>query len=324
MAELSPGKDTITGHWELAGLVLKDPFPLYPQGFPAAIISSFEKITGRKVLGNIPYSGTEIIEKFGEKHLRTGYPIVYTSVDSVFQVAAHQEVVPLNTLYTWCLRAREEIFVGKHALGRVIARPFQGTPGNFVRSAAGRKDYSLPPPGPTILNLALEAGHQVWTVGKVSDIFAGKSITRHLPATGNQNIIKVIGNALREDFTGFLWANLVDFDMLYGHRNDPQGFARALEEFDLFLGQALHLLRKEDLLAITADHGCDPTFRGTDHTREYVPLLIYGPALSAADLGTRRSFADLGATVAQVLNCKPTVNGQSFARKLFREGSEKQ
>lgn len=324
MAELSPGKDTTTGHWELAGLALKEPFPLYPQGFPPAIISSFEKITGRKVLGNIPYSGTEIIEKFGEKHLQTGCPIVYTSADSVFQVAAHLEVVPLNTLYAWCSRAREEIFVGKHALGRVIARPFQGVPGNFVRSAAGRKDYSLPPPGPTILNLALEAGHQVWTVGKVSDIFAGKNITRHLPATGNQNIMKVINDTLQENFTGILWANLVDFDMLYGHRNDPQGFARALEEFDLFLGRAIHLLREGDLLAITADHGCDPTFKGTDHTREYVPLLVYGPAIIPADLGTRKSFADLGATVAQVLGCKPTVNGRSFAMKLFREGSERQ
>jgi phosphopentomutase len=324
MAELSPGKDTTTGHWELAGLVQKDPFPLYPQGFPPAIISSFEKITGRGVLGNIPYSGTEIIKKFGEKHLQTGCPIVYTSADSVFQVAAHQDVVPLDTLYAWCSKAREKIFVGKHALGRVIARPFEGVPGNFVRSAAGRRDYSLPPPGPTILSLALESGHQVWTVGKVSDIFAGKNITRHLPATGNQNIMQVINDALQENFTGILWANLVDFDMLYGHRNDPRGFARALEEFDLFLGRALHLLRKGDLLAITADHGCDPTFKGTDHTREYVPLLIYSPDITAIDLGTRKSFADLGATVAQLLGCKPTVDGQSFAGKLFREGSERQ
>jgi phosphopentomutase len=323
MAELSPGKDTITGHWELAGLVLTDPFPLYPQGFPPEIITSFEKIIGRKILGNIPFSGTEIIKKLGEKHLQTGFPIVYTSADSVFQVAAHEEIIPLDTLYSWCLRARQEIFVGKHALGRVIARPFQGRPGNFIRTA-GRKDFSLIPPGPTILELARDAGYQVWTVGKVKDIFAGKGITRHLPATGNRSIIKVIDDALQEDFAGILWANLVDFDMLYGHRNDLQGFAQALEEFDLFLGRAMKLLRKEDMLVLTADHGCDPAFKGTDHTREYVPLLIYGPTIVAADLGIRKSFADLGATVAQILECKPTADGRSFAVKLFRGGSEMQ
>lgn len=324
MAELSPGKDTITGHWELAGVVMKEPFPLYPRGFPTEIITPFEKLTGRKILGNIPFSGTEIIKKYGEKHLQTGFPIVYTSADSVFQIAAHEEIVPLDTLYSWCLEAREKIFVGKHALGRVIARPFRGRPGNFVRSGAGRKDFSLPPPGPTILDLARDAGYQVWTVGKVSDIFAGRGITRHLPASGNQNITEVINDALQEDFKGILWANLVDFDMLYGHRNDPQGFARALEDFDLFLSRMMSLLKKEDLLMITADHGCDPTFKGTDHTREYVPLLVYGPAITAVELGIRDSFADLGATVTQLLGCKPTVSGKSFAAKLFRGGSEGQ
>jgi len=323
MAERSPGKDTTTGHWELMGIILERPFPVYPSGFPEEVISTFEEMIGTSVLGNKPASGTEIIKELGEEHMATGCPIVYTSADSVFQIAAHEEIIGLDRLYEICAMARQ-LLQGEHGVGRVIARPFQGVPGNFVRSAAGRKDYSLPPPGPTILNLALEAGHQVWTVGKVSDIFAGKNITRHLPATGNQNIMKVINDTLQENFTGILWANLVDFDMLYGHRNDPQGFARALEEFDLFLGRAIHLLREGDLLAITADHGCDPTFKGTDHTREYVPLLVYGPAIIPADLGTRKSFADLGATVAQVLGCKPTVNGRSFAMKLFREGSERQ
>ncbi len=322
MAELSPGKDTITGHWELAGLVLTDPFPLYPQGFPLEIITPFEQIIGRKTLGNLSFSGTEILNKFGEKHLQTGFPIVYTSADSVFQIAAHEEIISLDTLYSWCLKARREIFIGKHAVGRIIARPFQGRPGGFFRTA-GRKDFSLPPPKPTLLELVKEAGYQVWVVGKVKDIFSGRGITRYLPATGNRDIIKAVTAALQENFTGLFWANLGDFDMLYGHRNDPAGFAQALAEFDLFLGEALQLLQKKDILVITADHGCDPTFKGTDHTREYVPLLIYGRSIMATDLGTRDTFADLGATVAEILGCKTTASGKSFAAKLFRGGKEK-
>ncbi len=319
MAERSPGKDTITGHWELAGLVLNDPFPLYPEGFPSEIISSFEKMIGRQTLGNISFSGTEILKKYGKDHLQTGFPIVYTSADSVFQIAAHEEIVPLDTLYTWCLKARQEIFVDKHAVGRIIARPFLGTSGKFVRTA-GRKDFSLPPPGLTLLDLLKDAGYQVWVVGKIMDIFSGRGVTRFLPAAGNQETMRVIRSVLQEDFTGFFWANLGDFDTLYGHRNDPAGFGRALAEFDLFLKEALELLKKDDMLVITADHGCDPTFRGTDHTREYIPLLIYGQSIKAVDLGTRDSFADLGATVAELLQCKPTPAGKSFATELWRGG----
>lgn len=322
-AELSPGKDTITGHWELAGLVLRDPFPLYPNGFPPEIIASFERTIGRQTLGNISFSGTEILKIFGEKHLQTGFPIVYTSADSVFQIAAHEEVVSLDMLYDWCLRARQEIFTGKHAVGRIIARPFLGRPGKFLRTA-GRKDFSLPPPEPTLLDLLKEAGHQVWVVGKIKDIFSGRGITRFSPATGNRNTIEVIRTALKEEgFTGFFWANLGDFDTLYGHRNDPAGFARALAEFDLFLGEAFKLLKKEDLLVITADHGCDPTFEGTDHTREYIPLLLHGRSIRAVDLGVRGTFADLGATVAEILGSEATAAGKSFAGEILQGGKEK-
>ncbi len=316
MAELSPGKDTTTGHWELAGLTVQKAFPLYPQGFPPGIITSFEKLIGRKTLGNIPFSGTEIIKKLGEEHLRTGFPIVYTSADSVFQVAAHEEIIPLETLYKWCLMARREILVGEHAVARVIARPFKGEPGNFFRTKE-RKDFSLPPPGPTLLDMVKDAGYQVWVIGKVKDIFAGKGVTFHLPASDNSSTMEAVIYSLQGDFQGLLWANFIDFDMLYGHRNDVDGFAEALEEFDIFLGKALKLLKSEDMLVITADHGCDPTFKGTDHTREYVPLLIYGEKIVPGDLGIRESFADLGATAAEVLGCRRILHGQSFAGKLF-------
>lgn len=316
MAESSPGKDTTTGHWELAGLVLQKPFPLFPEGFPRDLISGFEKAIGRKTLGNYAASGTEIIQVLGEEHLKTGSPIVYTSADSVFQVAAHEEVVPLKTLYEWCLLAREQIFTGDNAVARVIARPFRGTPGQFWRTK-GRRDFSLPPFSNTLLDLAVEAGYEVWAVGKVKDVFAGKGITRHLPASDNKSIMKAVSQALREDFKGILWATLVDFDMLYGHRNDVKGFALALEEFDIFLGKIMLSLQKEDLLVITADHGCDPTHPGTDHTREYVPLLVFGDKVINGPLAIRESFADLGATVAELLNTRPTANGQSFAVELI-------
>jgi len=318
MAEVSPGKDTTTGHWELAGLTLSKAFPLYPQGFPPEIITAFEKLIGRKALGNIPFSGTEIIKKLGEEHLRTGFPIVYTSADSVFQVAAHEEIVPLETLYKWCSRARQEILVGEHAVARVIARPFRGKPGNFFRTKE-RRDFSLPPPGPTLLDLVKNTGYQVWAIGKVKDIFAGKGVTYYLPAADNSSTMEAAIYALESDFQGLLWATFVDFDMLYGHRNDVDGYAGALEEFDVFLGKALKLLKGDDLLVVTADHGCDPTFQGTDHTREYVPLLVYGEKIVPCNLGVRESFADLGATAAEVLNCngKGILHGQSFAAQLF-------
>lgn len=318
MASLSPGKDTISGHWELAGVVLEKPFPLYPNGFPREVIASFEKAIGRRVLGNVAASGTEIIELLGEEHLKTGFPIVYTSADSVFQVAAHEEVVPLETLYEWCRIARDRILVGEHAVGRVIARPFQGNPGNFWRTG-GRRDFSLEPPEPTLLDLVQERGWETWVAGKVRDIFAGRGITKHFPAGDNRDIMLVWKDVIEQDFCGIFWSTLVDFDMLYGHRNDIEGFASALEEFDLFLGKFLPLFEDGDLLVITADHGCDPLFPGTDHTREYVPLLLYGRQVAARDLGIRKSLADLGATLADVLKCKAPGRGESFAGELFKK-----
>lgn len=315
-ASSSPGKDTTTGHWELAGIVLEKPFPLYPRGFPEGIITLFEKEIGRKVLGNISASGTEIIQVLGEEHLKTGYPIVYTSADSVFQIAAHEEVVPPQTLYKWCMLARTKVLTGEHATGRVIARPFKGEPGLFYRTA-GRRDFSLPPPGPTLLDQLANSGYQVLAVGKVKDVFAGQGVTRHIPASGNTEIINVLRQGLQEDFRGLMWATLVDFDMLYGHRNDVSGFAVAMEEFDDFLGEVLQFLTPRDLLVISADHGCDPTFPGTDHTREYVPLLLFSPNIVPTSLGIRQSFADLGATVCELLKCPPTLFGQSFAETLF-------
>ncbi len=319
MAERSPGKDTTSGHWELAGVVSQKPFPVYADGFPEEIIQTFETLIGRKVLGNVVASGTEILKVLGEKHLETGFPIVYTSVDSVFQIAAHEEVVPLGTLYEWCRIAREKVLVGEHAVGRVIARPFKGRAGNFWRTK-GRRDFSLPPPSPTLLELAERAGLDVWVAGKVSDIFAGKGVTEHLPASSNNEIMEEITRGIRSHFHGLLWATLVDFDMLYGHRNDVEGFVRALEEFDVWLGENLPELKPGDILFVTADHGCDPTREGTDHTREYVPLLVYGEGLIPSDLNVRESFADLGATAAELLQCSPPKDGSSFASKLFPKG----
>ncbi|MEW5922061.1 MAG: phosphopentomutase [Bacillota bacterium] len=316
MKALSPGKDTTSGHWELAGLVLKKPFPLYPGGFPQELISAFEEKIGRRVLGNKAASGTEIIVQLGEEHMHSGFPIVYTSADSVFQVAAHEDVVEREMLYEWCCIARKEVFIKEHAVGRVIARPFRGEPGSFQRTE-GRRDFSLKPPEKTILDLARERDYQVWAAGKVKDIFAGCGITRHLPASGNREIMEVIQYALAAKFHGIFWATLVDFDMLYGHRNDFEGFAKSLEEFDKFLENMITALQEGDLLFITADHGCDPTFPGTDHTREFVPLLVYGPKTEAVDLGTRHTFADVAATVAELLQCTAPHAGKSFATELF-------
>lgn len=316
MNSLSPGKDTTSGHWELAGLILEKPFPLYPGGFPGELISAFEQKIGRKILGNEAASGTEIIARLGEKHLISGFPIVYTSADSVFQIAAHEDLVVPDLLYEWCRVAREEILIGEHAVGRVIARPFRGEAGNFRRTA-GRRDFSLRPPQKTILDLARENGNESWVAGKVKDIFAGCGITRHFPASGNREVMDAIQRSAAKEFRGIFWATLVDFDMLYGHRNDVAGFAGALEEFDQFLGKMLVLLGQSDLLFITADHGCDPAFPGTDHTREYVPILVYGTAINAVNLGTRRTFADLGATVAELLQIHAPAAGISFAAELL-------
>lgn len=310
MQEKSAGKDTTTGHWEIMGLVMERPFPTYPQGFPRELIEEFERRIGSKTLGNKPASGTVIIEEMGREHMETGYPIVYTSADSVFQIAAHEEVIPLEQLYQMCKTARE-LLTGEHAVGRVIARPFIGEPGSFKRTA-NRHDYSLEPPD-NILDHLVAHGFEVIGVGKIADIFAGKGITQTLPTTGNQDGVDKLLAVLDQDFTGLVFANLVDFDMLYGHRNDPQGYARALEEFDARLPEILSKLREEDLLIITADHGCDPCHPGTDHTREYVPLLVYGAVIKPVDLGVRSTFADVGQSVADYLGVPAShLAGKSF------------
>lgn len=297
MAERSRGKDTTTGHWELSGLVLDKPFPTFPHGFPDAFLERFSQAVGRPCIGNCTASGTEIIQRLGDEAVRRGALIVYTSADSVFQVAAHEEVVPLSELYAICQTARG-MLTGDLAVGRVIARPFVGGQGKYVRTA-NRRDFSLEPTGRTMLDALQAAGRDVLAVGKISDIFAGRGITESFPTHGNEEGERALLDLLERDFSGLLFVNLVDFDMLYGHRRDAEGYGRALEHFDRTLGEALRRLRPGDLLAVTGDHGCDPTFRGTDHTREYVPLLLHGGA--TGDLGVRTSFSDLAATVCRHL-----------------------
>ncbi len=297
MAERSRGKDTTTGHWELSGLVLDKPFPTFPHGFPEAFLERFSQAVGRPCIGNCTASGTEIIQRLGDEAVRRGALIVYTSADSVFQVAAHEEVVPLSELYAICQTARG-MLTGDLAVGRVIARPFVGGQGKYVRTA-NRRDFSLEPAGRTMLDALQAAGRDVLAVGKISDIFAGRGITESFPTHGNEEGERALLDLLERDFSGLLFVNLVDFDMLYGHRRDAEGYGRALEHFDRTLGEALRRLRPGDLLAVTGDHGCDPTFRGTDHTREYVPLLLHGGA--TGDLGVRTSFSDLAATVCRHL-----------------------
>ena len=297
MAERSRGKDTTTGHWELSGLVLDKPFPTFPHGFPDAFLERFSQAVGRPCIGNCTASGTEIIQRLGDEAVRRGALIVYTSADSVFQVAAHEEVVPLSELYAICQTARG-MLTGDLAVGRVIARPFVGGQGQYVRTA-NRRDFSLEPTGRTMLDALQAAGRDVLAVGKISDIFAGRGITESFPTHGNEEGERAFLDLLERDFSGLLFVNLVDFDMLYGHRRDAEGYGRALEHFDRTLGEALRRLRPGDLLAVTGDHGCDPTFRGTDHTREYVPLLLHGGA--TGDLGVRTSFSDLAATVCRHL-----------------------
>jgi len=317
MAERSGGKDTTSGHWEMMGLVQQQAFPTYPNGFPAEVIEEFENKIGRKTLGNTVASGTVIIEELGREHMDTGYPIVYTSADSVFQIAAHEEVIPLDELYGMCIIARE-MLTGKHRVGRVIARPFIGQPGSFTRTAH-RHDYSLEP-GNNIMDCIIEAGQQVIAIGKIADIFAGHGVSVSYPTASNREGMERLEKALATAGPGLIYANLVDFDQSFGHRNDPDGYARALEEFDQGLSRIIERLRPEDCLMITADHGCDPTMPGTDHTREYVPFLAYGPQLKAGvDLGTRTSFADIGATLADYLGIDPHgLPGESFL-KLIKE-----
>jgi len=318
LSEQSAGKDTTTGHWELAGIILPEPFPVFPQGFPVELISQFEERIGRKTLGNLVASGTEIIKELGPKHQETGYPIVYTSADSVFQIAAHEDTIGVPELYRMCEAARE-ILTGSYRVGRVIARPFEGEPGNYRRTTR-RHDYSVKPIGPTVCSQIKDTGRQVIGVGKIFDIFAGEGITKSYPTKNNQEGMERIVSLIKDqEWRGLLWANLVDFDMLWGHRNDIEGYARGLEEFDTVLANIVRDLGENEVLIITADHGCDPTTASTDHSREYVPLLIYGTKIqSGLDLGTRPTFADVGATVAEMLGIPPLSTGTSLASKLIK------
>ncbi|SHJ65803.1 phosphopentomutase [Anaerobranca californiensis DSM 14826] len=310
MAEKSPGKDTTTGHWEIAGYILDKPFPTYPNGFPQDLIEEFEKRIGRKTLGNYPASGTQIIEDLGEEHVKTGYPIVYTSADSVFQIAAHEEVIPLEELYEMCRIARE-MLVGDHGVGRVIARPFIGQPGNFSRTT-NRKDFSRLPDRKIVLQSLQEEGYEVLSIGKIWDIYGGVGITKSLKSKSNLDGLQKTIESLKEDFSGLIMTNLVDFDMLYGHRNDVEGYGKALMETDQMVGKILDNLKEEDILIITADHGCDPTHPGTDHTREYVPILVYGKKLPVQPLGVRESFVDVAATLVKIFNLKDQYSGKSL------------
>ena len=314
MAEGSPGKDTTTGHWEMMGVSLDTAFPLFPDGFPPEVIGPFERATGRKALWNRPASGTEIIERFGAEHLATGNPIVYTSGDSVFQIAAHEEVVPIDLLYRWCEEARA-ILVGPYRVGRVIARPFLGVPGNFQRTHR-RRDYSVLPPRPTLLDRLLAAGKKVHGIGKIEDIFAGRGLSSAVHTVSNRDGIERTIAAIRGGNDDFVFTNLVDFDAKFGHRNDPVGYARAMEELDTFLPEILSALRPADLLLFSADHGGDPSDVSTDHTREYVPVVAAGQQVRPGfDLGTLPTFADLGATVAEHLGLTAS-EGASFLGRI--------
>lgn len=311
MAPQSPGKDTTSGHWELAGVILKEPFPVYPEGFPDEVIDAFMQSIGRGILGNIAASGTVIINDLGSEHLRTGYPIIYTSADSVFQIAAHNAIVSKDLLYQWSEKARV-ILSGEHAVGRVIARPFSGEAGSFKR-ISGRRDFSLPPSGETLLDRIREVGYPVAVIGKVADIFAHRGITIHRPGGDNEATAEELHYLLDNVSKGLIWATFGDFDTVYGHRNDSKGFALALERFDQHLANFLAKLKAGDLLFITADHGCDPTFPTTDHTREYVPIIAWGLSLPRnVDLGIRQTYSDLAASTAHWLKIEPLANGSSF------------
>ena len=314
LGQKSKGKDSTTGHWELAGLVVERAFPTYPNGFPIPLIERWCERTGRGWIGNVAASGTEIIERLGAEHQREGKWIVYTSADSVFQVAAHERTVPLEELYDACRVARE-MLQGDHGVGRVIARPFDGEPGAYRRTTH-RRDFSLSPPEPTLLDFMSAAGHTVVTVGKVDDLFAGRGVTEAIHTAGNTEGEDALATLVRRGGEGLVFANLVDFDQLYGHRNDPRGFARALEAFDERLEEWLGHLRSDEMCMITADHGNDPTTPGTDHSREYTPLLVAGPRVRAADLGTRDTFADVGATIAELFGVGPLARGRSFRREV--------
>jgi phosphopentomutase len=319
MGAQSPGKDTTSGHWEIAGLVLDSAFPTYPDGFPEEIIRSFEKKIGKKILGNYASSGTKIIEVLGEAHLKTGSPIVYTSADSVFQIAAHEDIVPLEDLYEYCRIARS-ILSDPHAVGRVIARPFFGTPGKFERHNAARKDFSVAPPAKTLLDLLEKRGIATVGIGKIGDLFGHRGLSAEIHTDSNEDGVDRMLESMKKNGRqkGLIFVNLVDFDMLYGHRRNVAGYARALEAFDGHVPRILGAMSPEDLLMITADHGCDPTHKAhTDHTREYVPLLVYGTGIKKdVNLGTRSTFADCGQTVADILGAGKLASGKSFKKDI--------
>ena len=316
LSERSKGKDTTTGHWEIAGIVSNTPMPTYPNGFPSEVIDEFCKAVGKDgVLCNLPYSGTKVINDYGEEHLKTGLPIVYTSADSVFQIATHTDVVPLETLYEYCRIARK-ILKGKHGVGRVIARPFTGSAPSFTRTA-DRRDFSLEPPKATMLNFISDAGLDMIAVGKISDIFAGSGVTEAIPTHSNSEGMAEALKLADKDFSGLCFINLVDFDMLYGHRNDIGGYAKAISEFDAFLPSFIEKMRKDDLLMITADHGCDPATESTDHSREHVPLLLLGDSVKNENLGTLDGFSHIAATVCDLLGVKYSGEGKSLAKKII-------
>lgn len=317
MAEASPGKDSVTGHWEIAGLVLDRPFPVFPNGFPPEIMTELERRIGRSTLGNKAASGTAIIDELGPEHMRTGFPIVYTSADSVFQIAAHEEVIPIPRLYEICEIAFELVGTGR-GVGRVIARPFVGQPGAFQRTS-NRKDFALTPFAPTLLDVLTEAGIPVFAVGKIEDLFAGRGISRAVHTTSDSHGVDEIERALVSTPRGLIFANLVDFDTVYGHRNDPEGYAANLERFDARLTTLLPKLSPTDVLIVTADHGNDPTTPSTDHSREHVPLLVFGAAVQpGVDLGVRSTFADLGQTIADLFGVGPLKHGTSFLELILR------
>ncbi|WP_069999013.1 phosphopentomutase [Cellulosilyticum sp. I15G10I2] len=317
MAEKSMGKDTTIGHWEIAGVVSEKALPTYPDGFPEEVLEKFRNKTGRNVICNKPYSGTEVINDYGQQHVETGDLIVYTSADSVFQIAAHEEVVPLEELYDYCKIARE-ILQGEHGVGRVIARPFIGTYPEFKRTAH-RHDFSLIPPKVTMLDALTKKGFDTIGIGKIYDIFAGKGIQQTQAIVSNVDGMEKTLEVMEKDFNGLCFVNLVDFDMLYGHRNDIEGYAKAATVFDEQLGVFMEKMNADDILIITADHGCDPGFQGTDHTREYTPMLAYGKCIKEnISIGTRETFADIGATILEVFDVQVDIDGSSFLSEILK------
>jgi len=319
LKEVSPGKDTTSGHWELAGLELDFAFPTYPEGFPREIMEEFEKRIGTKTIGNYPFSGTEILKKHGKEHVETGFPIVYTSADSVFQIACHEEIVPLEKLYEYCRTARK-LLTGEHSVGRVIARPFTGEPGNFRRDNAARRDFSLQAPEKTLLDILKEEGFMVTGIGKIGDIFAHRGLTKEIHTDNNMDGVDKTLKAIKESEgrKGLIFVNLVEFDSVYGHRRDIEGYAKALKDLDLKVPELMSSLNKDDVLVFTADHGCDPSHTAhTDHTREYVPLLVSGAGIKKGYELKDKKFSDLGQTVADMLGCSSLLSGNSFLDEIL-------